>query len=409
MNIKKKLQAIKCEGYLLEPLFDKYLSRWQSHHVTNPTAFRPSFDDRVYLGYRAGGDRDHYCINDIDVWSSSLGLAILDEEGMQVQYRLPYPIMKIAREYPLPQSKDEFDNYPKEYMDKISVLHDFRLYEHEGYLFVIYHDGKLQKAYDCVKRMKIKNFKARVDKSLELMLNPIADIEHEWNQIWWNDNVWENAGIDDTRLIYPTDTNKNDIIFFRLGNGKIQMHHRPLPDMAVFDTNGLLKSRSTVDGFSEMGVLETCARPGMFDNSHIGSNGMPTRAKIGDVDVYIDVCHGVHNKTLTKECEFSFGMIYLPYFRVRDYHTGELLYYSENPILEVDEVWEEYEQNGRWIKLLDHHAILFTGGQIEKTKGKNSLDDEFVFYAGAGDTAIVKGTFTIRELLPNDVINDIIN
>lgn len=51
----KKLLAKKCEGYLLEPLFDKYVSQWQSHHITNPAAIRFSFDDRVYLGLKAKG------------------------------------------------------------------------------------------------------------------------------------------------------------------------------------------------------------------------------------------------------------------------------------------------------------------------------------------------------------------
>lgn len=59
MDMNNKYLAEK-KGYVLEPLFDKYGSRWQSHHVTNPAAIWPSFDDRVYLGYRAGGDQDHF-------------------------------------------------------------------------------------------------------------------------------------------------------------------------------------------------------------------------------------------------------------------------------------------------------------------------------------------------------------
>lgn len=404
---EKRLQARKIEGYVLEPLFDAIGTRWQSHHVTNPAAFRPSFDRRVYLGYRAGGDRDHYCIGDIDVWSSSLGLAILDEKGESIQYRFPFPIMKISRAHSLPQSPEEYAVYEKKHGDEIVVLHDFRLYEYEGYLYVVYHDGTIHKAYDCVKRMPVDTFRKKVDESVALMQRPPREIIAEWHEIWWGEAVWENAGIEGTRLIYPADTHKNDIIFFCLGNLALQMCHRPLPDMAVLDTEGALHGKHTFDGYTEMGTLETCVRPGYFDNSHVGANGMPTRARIGDVDVYIDVCHGVHNKTLAQEGEFNWAMIYLPYFRVKEYETGELLYYSEEPIVEMDGIWKEYTENGRWIKLISHLHILFAGGQVEVHQGRNNLDDEFTFYAGAGDTAIARAVFTIRDLLPDVVISDI--
>lgn len=401
------IKAKKIEGYILEPLFDLTGIRWQSHHVTNPAAFRPSFDDRVYLGYRAGGDRDHYCINDIDVWSSSLGLALLDARGERVIHRLPLPIMKIIRKKPLPQSQYEYEQFVNEVDKDIAVLHDFRIFEFKGYLNVIYHDGTIHKAFDCVKRMKIEMFQQKVETSISLLNLPLTKLEEAWTELWWKDDTWENAGYDGTRLIYPSDTNKNDIIFYPLGNGELQMQHRPLPDMAVLNTVGVMYSPATNDGIAQIGVLETCVRPGYFDNSHVGGNGMPTEAYIENTRVYIDICHGVNNTSLSVEEEFKCDMTYLPFLRIKDFYTGDLLYYSEEPILELDETWREYAEFGRWISILPHRGIIFAGGQIEAIKGKNGIDDLFSFYSGVGDSAIARAEFTLRQLLPEAVICDI--
>jgi hypothetical protein len=42
------------------------------------------------------------------------------------------------------------------------------------------------------------------------------------------------------------------------------------------------------------------------------------------------------------------------------------------------------------------------------TPGRDGLDDRFAFYAGAGDTAIGRAEFTIRDLLPDRVLEDIL-
>ncbi|MHB8963376.1 MAG: glycoside hydrolase family protein [Saccharofermentanales bacterium] len=402
-----KYLATKKKDYVLEPLFDKIGATWQSHHVTNPAAFRPSFDDRVYLGYRAGGDRDHYCIDNIDVWSSSLGLAILDDRGEKVLYRFKYPIMKLLRKVPLPQSPDEYPGFVEKHGDSLCVMHDFRLYEHNDFIYCIFHDGFITKAFDCVKRMKSADFKRKVLESIALMEENPADLRDVWAMKWWGDDVWENAGVDGTRLIYPSDNNKNDIIFYKLKNGNLLVNHRPLPDIANTSLDYDIAVKKTVDGFADMGTLETCTRPGFFDNSHVGANGMPTLADINGVKVYIDVCHGVNNRTLAADVEFRWDMIYLPYFRIRDYESGELLYYSDAPILEVDEIWREYTENGRWMKLMSHLHIVFVGGQVETVKGRGGVDDEFSFYSGIGDTAISRATFRLRDIVPPGVIEDI--
>jgi hypothetical protein len=396
------------KGYVLEPSFDKYLAAWQAHHVTNPAAIRFSFDDRVYLGYRAGGDRDHYCIGDEDVWSSSLGLAILNETGETVETRFPLPVMAVRRVASLPQSQPEYDQYMKEHGDDVAVMHDFRLYEHEGYVYVIHHDGAVACAFDAIRRMSAADFARKVKRSVELAKGSAPEIRDEWAALWLADDVWEPCGADG-RLIFPKSNDaKTDVIFYRLGNGTMQLMRRPLPDVSVFPTEGGLTGRLTPDGFSEFGVLEQCVRPGYYDNSHIGPNGAPSLATVGGRRVYIDVCHGVYNEALAEETDFEFKMYYSPFFRVKDYETGDLLYYSDAPVLDHDDpVWSEYSRRGRWIRQLSHRYIVFVGGQVEKYKGRVSEDDPFVFYAGVGDTAIARGEFTVRSLLPPDVLTDI--
>jgi hypothetical protein len=410
-EVDKPLLAQRKE-YILEPIFDKYLSRWQAHHVTNPSLIRPSFDERVYLGYRAGGDCDHYVINENDVWSSSLGLSILDKKGVEVLYRFPLPIMAIVRNIPLPQTAAQYDEYIKKHKDDIVVLHDFRLYEFDGYIYVIYHDGSICKAFDVVRRMKNEVFKEKVEKSIKLSNKPYLEIKEEWSKMWSIDEAWECCGADG-RLVFPTVNGstdmKTDITFYKLKD-EIQLMRRPLPDISVFATKDGLKGQITEDGDSEFGVLEQCVRPGYYDNSHIGPNGMPSLAKIGDLDVYIDVCHGVHNGALASRTNFVWDMYYSPFFRVKDAKTGDMLYYSDNPILNHnDEEWSDYSRRGRWIKQTPHSYIVFVGGQTPMVADKTGLDDTFNFYSGIGDTAIARGEFTIRNLLPDDVITDILN
>ncbi len=404
--------AAQIEGYVLKPEFDRDGLTWQSHHVTNPAVIRMKGERRVFLGYRAGGDRDHYCIRETDVMSSSLGLAVLDETAANVICRFPLPIMRIARKFPLPQSPEQYDTYCSEHGEEIAVMHDFRLYELDGYLYVIYHDGTINQAFDCIKRMKSSLFLEKVAESIELSKYSASELKEKWAELWWRDSVWETAGVDGSRLLFPTvegrSSMKTDVIYFLLQTGEIQLMRRPVPDVSVLPTDHTLCGKRTIDGDQDFGVLEQCVRPGFFDNSHIGPNGMPTLAYIGTRAVYIDVCHGVNNPSLGKEEEFRWDMVYSPFFRVKDAQSGELLYYSDNPIIDPEShIWEEYTRHGRWIQAIPHCYIAFAGGQTERVQGRNSENDLFTFFSGVGDTAIVRAEFTIRGLLPPDVLTDI--
>jgi hypothetical protein len=77
-------------------------------------------------------------------------------------------------------------------------------------------------------------------------------------------------------------------------------------------------------------------------------------------------------------------------------------------VLEADETWREYVEQGKWVASLPHlDAVMFAGGQLEAVPGKNGLDDLFQCYTGVGDTAVARAEFTLRELLPPEVIADI--
>ena len=153
-----KYQARKIPGALLEPLFDRIGATWQSHHVTNPAAFRLPGEKRVLLGYRAGGDRDHYIIGETDVYSSSLGMCVLSDDGAQVLYRFPYPIMRMDRTASLPQTPAEYPGYIKHHSNDISVMHDFRIYPRDGYVYIVYHDGSILQAFDRLCRIPLEMF-----------------------------------------------------------------------------------------------------------------------------------------------------------------------------------------------------------------------------------------------------------
>ena len=406
---EQKYQARKVSGYVLEPIMEGYSKKWESHHVTNPCVVRFAEDSRVFLGYRAGGADDFYRIEDWDVWASHLGLSILDKRGEKVICRLPLPIMTKSRKAPLPQNKVEFAAYQSRYKDTIAVLHDFRFFNHEGYLYVIYHEGPLCDCYDCIVRMPVHTFIEKVDASLELMKEPIDQIMVRWHNLWWAEDAWESCGVNGTNRLFASPIHKGDIVFFELGDGTLQMCHRPLADgMAVLNTGKDVFAKATPDGLTTYGVFETNTRPGFNDNSHVGNNGLPTRAKIGDVEVYIDVTHGCFDRMVADENVPDHKILYYPYFRIKDYHTGELLYYSEQQILEFDDVWREYTVEGAWVSKLPHlDGVMFVGGQIPLDPNKVGIDDEFILYSGCGDTAIAAAKFTLRELVPPQVLEDI--
>jgi len=407
----KSLQAVKIKGYITEPVSSEGPWQWEGHHATNPSVIRLGGDPRVFLGYRAGGvDDHHYSRYGDSAMGSHFGMAILDERGEKVLHRLPLPIMALRHGIELPKSLAEYEQYVEEHENEIVLLHDFHMHCDNGHLYVVYHESAIHAAFDCIVRMTQEGFLARIKRSIELSTRPIRDIYEAWEDIWWRPGVWEPCGTGDTHRIYASEASKNDIFFLRLADGTLRMYHRPAPDIAVLDTGHETFTRPTPDGITAIGSLQTCIRPGFFDNSHIGNNGAPIRAKVGDVDVYIDVTHGVHNEQISNPEIDCWTMTYLPYFRVIDYETGECLYYSRDPILELDETWRRYVENGTWVGKLDHlRGVMFAGGQIETIRGKNGLDDTFSVYIGLGDTAIGRAEFRLRDLLPDRVIEDIIN
>lgn len=405
-----KYRARKVRGYVLEPIMDGYSKTWESHHVTNPCVVRFDGDARVFLGYRAGGEKDYYRLGPHDVWASHLGIAILDDKGENVVCRFPLPIMTKVPKHPLPQTVDQYNDYIKQdYKDDICVLHDFRFYNYKGFLHIIYHEGSIQTCYDCIVRMPVQSFLKKIDQSLELMHEPTDKIIDCWNRIWWTKDTWQACGVNGTNRIFASDIIKGDDVFFELGDGTLQLCHRPMADaMAVLNTGKDLFAKATPDGLTTYGVCETNTRPGFMDNSHVGNNGLPTRAKIGDVDVYIDVTHGCFDKFVSDATVSDHKILYYPYFRIKDYQTGELLYYSEDQILEFDEVWREYTMEGAWVSKLPHlDGVMFVGGQIPLDRNKTSVDDEFILYSGCGDTAISAAKFTLRDLVPPQVLWDI--
>jgi hypothetical protein len=407
---EKKYHARKINGYVLEPIFAGYSKKWESHHVTNPCVVRFVEDSRVFLGYRAGGEDDYYRLGLHDIWASHLGISILDHSGEKLMCRLALPIMTRTPKNPLPKTLDEYDNYMKQdYKDDICVLHDFRFFNYKGFLHVIYHEGSISNCYDCIVRMPLATFLKKIDQSIVLMREPTENIIDRWSSIWWTDDVWQPCGVGSTNRIFASDVIKGDDVFFELGDGTLQLCHRPMADgMAVLNTGKDVFAKATPDGLTKYGVFETNTRPGFTDNSHVGNNGLPTRAKIGDVEVYIDVTHGCFDRMVSDVSVPDHKILYYPYFRIKDYQTGELLYYSENQILEFDDVWREYTMEGAWVSKLPHlDGVMFVGGQIPLDPNKVGIDDEFILYSGCGDTAIAAAKFTIRGLVPPQVLEDI--
>ena len=403
------LCAKKIEKYFIEPIKEGYHQKWEGHHATNPAVIRFGEDPRVFLGYRAGGTDDYYRYDKYDVWGSHLGMTILDPTGMNVLHRLPLPILSKPHDISLPQNEGEYHEFIKIHGDKKLFLHDFRFFGHKGYLYVIHHQATIRDCFDCIVRMKVSAFLDKIEQSIKLAQSPVEDIIDRWHELWWAEDVWQPCGVNGTNRIFASDVVKGDIVFFPLGDGTLQMCHRPLADgMAVLNTGQDTFAKATPDGITTYGVFETCIRPGSLDNSHIGSNGSPTLAKIGDVDVYIDVTHGCHNRMLSDEMCDEYEIHYYPYLRVKDFQTGELLYYSQEPILDFCEMWKEYAEEGEWVSKNEIlGGVMFTGGQIEVVAGKNGLDDEFITYVGLGDTAVGAATFKLRDLLPAEVIEDI--
>jgi predicted GH43/DUF377 family glycosyl hydrolase len=403
-------RAKKHTGYLIEPLIEGPMTEWQNHHATNPCCVRLTGDPRVFLGFRAGGNNDRFICHGAQVWASHLGLAILDATGGKVVHRLPLPIMAIDGGVALPQTTEEFEAFQNgPHVDEISVLHDFRFWEDGDWLYVIFHEGTATKVFDSIVRMRRDVFLEKIAESIALLDLPEAEIRAAWREIWWLDGTWAACGANGTRRIYSSPASKNDVVFIRLKDESLRLYHRPVPDIAILDTDGKTWSSATPDGITEFGVLQTCIRPGLPDNSHVGNNGTPILAKIGKTEVFIDIVHGVYNRQIScPEGDEKWRLTYLPYIRILDAQTGACLYYSEDQVLDVEGGWEEFMVHGEWIKKLDHlDAVMFAGGQIERVAGKIGLDDDFLTYVGVGDTAVALAEFRLRDLLPSEVIDDI--
>lgn len=367
----------------------------------------------MFLGYRAGGSEDRYCNGGVTVWRSHLGLAVLDSRGDAVLDRFPLPIFDLRTGIDLPRTVEEFAAYQAgPDRDRAVVLHDFRFWEDRGWLYVIYHEGSVTKVWDCVVRMPAEDFLARVASSIRLAEAGEpgdAAFEQRWSAIWWDEGIWQPCGVGGTNRIYPSEMTKNDIVYLRLDDGSLVMYHRPVPDIAMVRTAGGPCPGTTADGITEVGTLQSCVRPGHRDNSHIGNNAVPVPVRIGGTRVAMDIVHGVFNRAIADPAvRQKWKLSYYPYLRLLDARTGHCLYYSREPVLEYDGVWDEHARHGTWIGELAHlDGVMFAGGQVAVDAGRNGLDDPFRLYTGIGDTAVATADFRLRDLIPEPVVADI--
>jgi hypothetical protein len=367
-------------------------------------------DPRVFLGYRAGGDADFFHVSHYRVWGSHLGLAVLDETGENVACRLPLPILTLEHGIPLPQSAEEYERFIKtDAVSKAYVLHDFRFTEYRGYLYVVFHEGPVNDVFDCVVRMRVADFIAKVNHSIEISSLPEPQRTVKWRELWWRKDTWEPAGLHGTNRIFGSRINKGDIIYFELADGTLQMCHRPLASgCAVLPVGRKFYADTTPDGLTTYGVFESNTRPGYTDNSHIGNNGAPTPARVGEKKVYMDVTHGCWSHMVTMGRQVPMDIQYYAYLRMKDAATGELLYYSEEPLIDYGKDWNRCAMAGTWISENPAlQGVMFVGGQVERVAGENGLDDEFIAYVGLGDTSIGLASFRLREAVPERVVADI--
>lgn len=212
------------------------------------------------------------------------------------------------------------------------------------------------------------------------------------------------------KSFWASSVNKTDIVVIELDNGKLQLNHRAVPDYAVIETEGEVFSPATQDGFTRYGVLENCVRAGFFDNSHVGNNGNPVRMTVRGVPVYMDIVHGVNNASITDLNGGPWDMSYVPYLRLKSTQTGEVIFYSQEPVLVFDEIWKEYVQDGAWVSKLSHlRGVMFAGGQVAKDPAKISEYDEFTFYTGAGDTAVARADFRLCDLMEESEMDEVGN
>jgi multiple sugar transport system ATP-binding protein len=405
------IQATKIQKYVIEPKSDGFSEEWESFHATNPSSMRlPEFPG-VFLAYRAGGSKDRFFLFDKYVWNSNMGLAILDEKGEEVVYRFPLPIFKKDRKVDFPQSLEEFNRYQlSPHKDDLVVFHDFRFFFDKKNVYVLTHEGALTWCLDTIFKVKRHIFIKKVEESIELIKND-AVTKESWGAIWYDKPVFLPCGYGGTNKVYASSVNKNDIVMLNLLSGKTQICHRICPDYGVFETKNQYFFDPTPDGITKYGCLENCARPGYFDNSHVGNNGNPILVKIGENKFFMDIVHGVHNESLSIEhATKNWDMTYLPFFRLKDAYTGQTVYYGEEPILQLGETWREYVENGPWVSKLDHlRGVMFPGGQVAKDPKKIDENSEFTFYTGVGDSAVARADFKMSDFLSEDELDNLRN
>ena len=178
-------------------------------------------------------------------------------DGLEVANRLPLPIMHKERKVNLPQNQHEFEEYMKDHKDEIALLHDFRFFEYNGFVHVIYHEATLTDCFDCIVRMKVDEFLTKIERSIELSKLPVEEIIQPWRQLWWQQNIWEPCGYNGTNQLFSSLVPKGDIVFFELADGTLQMCHRPMADgMAVLNTGHDTFAAPTKDGITSYGSFD---------------------------------------------------------------------------------------------------------------------------------------------------------
>ena len=162
---------------------------------------------------------------------------------------------------------------------------------------------------------------------------------------------------------FPKQKNKNAVLFPNLFNGKYVMFHRLEPDICIAYSDNLR------DWGNSKKVMSP--RLGYWDCVKVGAAGPPIELDIGWLLVY----HGVDKDRIYRLGAALFS---------KD-KPHELLYRSEEPILEPN---EEYEIFG----LVPN--VVFSCGSV-------LVNDNLICSYGGADTVVGIATFKLNEILNN--------
>ena len=392
--------TVQKDGIVIAPRKSEFY-QWEDFNTSNPCILRLPGADEAYLGYRAGGsDGKHIVADDYYSWASELGLAVLSSDFKEVKYRFPLSIWRPERNIPLPKTNEEFHAICKDHPAEEIAYHDFRLWDFgDEYIYLYYHKGWMQAVEDCIRRMPKEEFLSKISRSKE-MIDKKEVTEERWYTVWKHSD-WEPAGVNGTESFYGSALPKNNIDVYRLADGRLHCTHRPAPENAIIDLNGHPYIPATEDGISAMSVWEKRVRMDGFDNSHLGSNGADTPVRFFGKDFLLDISHGVSNLGFQYEGREAGDMFYLPFFRVKDGWTGEVLYLSQSPAMKVDDEWKEWCYDGNWVSCLENFCFTsFPGGQYPEVEGKNTENDTFYAFIGLGDTATGRVKFRPIDMMP---------